>query len=117
MSTTQLCIVCLTILSLAVIVAYVRRLEANERRHRAELDASDRVRLAEWQPVSEVVAPAVGATLAVHFDGRVIQGTLDGLDEDWLLLTDASVVAGSSTQPIGGGQYVPRSRVTQIQEL
>lgn len=123
MTTGQLTIVCLTILAITLIVAYARRQESRERVRRAELDASDRIRrderdrIAAQLAVEPALTPAVGATLAVHIDGRVVQGTLDEADDTTLVLSDANAVTGTDVQPLGGDQYLTRAFITQVQVL
>ncbi len=116
MTTGQLTIVCLTVLAIALIVAYVRRQEDKARMRQVEIEASDRVRRAEW-PEPPSLTPAPGSVLAVHFDGRVVQGTLEKANAATFVLTDANAVSGASLQPLGGKQYISRSLVTQTQEL
>jgi hypothetical protein len=126
-TTVQLIIVCATVLGLAAVIAAavlkVRRLEVGERTRLAELDAADKARREhtrrlEAQPTPDV-GPALGATLVVHVDGRVVQGTLAVQDtRTRVVLSDASIVDGGRLQPLGGArQYITAARVTQIQEL
>lgn len=141
MTTAQLIIICLTVLLLALMVVLAhqsrtdqqrderirlaevnataasadlqRRLDAEATAHVAQLERADADRAAAATPV----APAPGAALAVHFDGRVVQGTLDAIDADTLVLLDAKVPNAGTFQALGGRQHIPRSRVTQIQEF
>ncbi len=126
MTTGQLTIVCLTVFAIALVVAYARRQESCERVRCAELAASDRIRrddreerdrIAAQLAAGEILTPAAGATLAVHLEGRVIQGTLDEADDSTLVLSDANVVTGSDIQPLGGTQYLTRAFITQVQVL
>jgi hypothetical protein len=116
LSTAQLLIVCVTVLALALIVAAVRRRDGKERVLLAQLEASERIRRAEFAPPPRL-SPPTGAVLAVHFDGRVVQGTLAGVDDDTLVLTAASAVSGTTTQALGGKQHISRGQVSQVQEL
>jgi hypothetical protein len=129
-TTVQLVIVCATVLGLAAVsaaaVLKVRRLEIGERTRLAELDAADKARrehtqrLLDQEKASPLdVGPALGATLVVHVDGRVVQGTLAVQDtRTRVVLSDASIVDGGRLQPLGGArQYITAARVTQIQEL
>lgn len=127
-TTLQLIIICITVLALAGVTATARlrgrRLEVHERMraaehaeaHKARLELTRRAEISRPLPV--IPAPEVGATLAVHVDGRVVQGTLDAKDmSTYVVLKDASIASGRDVQPLGGRQYITASRVTQMQEL
>jgi hypothetical protein len=127
-TTLQLVIICLTILVLAAVIAgarwKVRRLEIHERMRGRELDAQENARhalqaaAAANRPLPIVSAPQLGAKIAVHIDGRVVQGTLDAKDMGtYVVLKEASVVSGREMQPLGGRQYLTASLVTQMQEF
>jgi hypothetical protein len=127
MTTGQLTIVCLTVLAIALVVACARRQESRERVRRAELDASDRIRRDDRKERDRIAAqlaadepaltPALGATLAVHLEGRVVQGSLDEADDTTLVLSNANAVTGTDVQPLGGKQYLTRAFITQVQVL
>lgn len=115
MTTFQLIIVCLTVLALAVVAARVvwllRKLEVESATNAARLDAASRVTRER-----EALLPEAGASVAVHFDGRVVQGTVAEACPSSLLLDDASVVSDGKFNKLGGRQYIP-APWTQIQEL
>ncbi len=132
MTTAQLIIVCLTVLLLAAIVAVAQWLhrelqhherlkladpEALERAHAAEKRQEAVERELELHAATADVEPKRGAQVAVHFDGRVVQGTLDAIDHKTVLLSEAKVVTGSQMQALGGRQHIPRKLVTQVQEF
>lgn len=127
-TTLQLVIICITVLALAGVTTTARlrgrRLEVHERMRAAELDEAHKARVeltrrAEIsRPLPVIPGPELGAKVAVHVDGRVVQGTLDAKDTSrYVVLTDASVVSGRDMQPLGGRQYLTASLVTQMQEL
>lgn len=134
MTTTQIIIASITAIVLVWLVANtrwkIRRLEISERVRMAELDAADKARREETRRVEaaaepvlvELVTgpgPALGASLAVHIDDRVVQGTLDDETTDrWIVLTNATLVGGEKTHELGGDrQYLNADRVTQVQEF
>jgi hypothetical protein len=102
MSTTQLTIVCLTLIILAVAVLRTRHLAhedvAAEARRRYDLEAMQRVRESVKPPLT------VGDRVTVHTtDDRSLHGVVLDESHGRLRLGDAQLVTASGKQPIPGG--------------
>lgn len=93
MTTSQLVIVCITLLCLAGLAALV----------------------VAFAPVSPKATPLPsGATVLLHVsDGIDVKGTVTPCKHG-VLLADAHVVAGGKTQPLGGSAHVPAYEWAQI---
>jgi hypothetical protein len=125
-------IVCVFALAAIVVVAGARYLvrdaelaaESARDARAAETLTAQIAHAAEIVPPAETVftGPPEGARVAVHVDGRVVQGKRtrvgDPAAEGWVVLGDgAVVVTGQGEQPLGGHQWFREDRVTQVQEL
>lgn len=105
MTTAQLVIVCLTVLTLALLAGAVILLSRHER-------ASEHT-----APASSELAE-MASTVVVHtVDGRSLRGYVVRAPGPVIVLDDAAYLENGEAHALGGIQTVPRTNVAWIQEL
>lgn len=111
MTTTQLVIICVTVLLLAAIPAGV--ILDRERRGAEEPEAPT------FDPVElELVAPPLGSRVVVHkTDGQALQGELSDRDAFGVKLDQVELLVDGQARPVAGAWYLPADRIDSVQEL
>lgn len=99
--TTELIIICATVLVLAIITVIARQLEREQ-----------------GSPARTDHGPAVGARVRVYkLDGQILQGEVVVRDQHQVVLEKVDVITDGESTPSGGRWYIDADRYEAIQEI
>lgn len=116
MSTTDLIIICATLVVLALlVVAYLR--DRDMRAARVDLVSLPTEPL---EPILDVIdiAPDVGTRIVIHkLDGQALQGEVVAKDARTIAIDKVDVITEGKSQAAGGTWFIDRTRIDSIQEL